>query len=926
MRPAWMTEASTAAPGMRLRSGVTLETAENEVAPQRPRKAQHMKACGRLGCPGLSPNPAGTCEACGWEFFAPRRRVPAPAAQRLAAQAATLARMLRAVSSHERLATLPFSPSSLSVAKPVLIARRLLEGVKGARRRSRFSLRDAVGLVRHQRDGTILHVPGDDEAVARYLARHAAIVRAVFEVRGVPGDAPLVKALEDFARERGIRTDTLLPLRRGASARSWDGPRLPGTRVVRDIMDGHLCRLDLVGCARGGGGAAAGGAMVDPLPGSPSAGAAPPRDVPAVPRTRRDGVASTGGAGAGRDLKASCGAAVRCRAPRTDGSGGREHVVGVVQCMWREDAGGDAGGEGARPGAGAGGRTMAQLRRLVRGEETVLRGAAASDEVFLTQDVVTVCLDLPTRDDMRLGERLPLRDEDSAERRGAAPPEVHLRDAAPPVATGSTPGRLRALHAFSGCGGLSAGLQASGAVETRWAIERDAPAAASFQANFPGAAVLRADCADVLRRICSATVGQDRRPDGDASDATPWHLLPRRGEVDLLCGGPPCQGYSPLNRHPGSECARRNNAATTLFLSLCEALDPTFVVMENVPALAAHAGGRTLGKVLRVFVELGYQVRFGVLPASAYGAPQRRERLVVLAARSGRARLPAWPAPRHAFRSGGLTLFRGQRDIACTAVTADAGLAAPFTVRDAIGDLPGAQGGDYEDGPRNAFQQLAREGSQRLRDHVSRSLAREALEDQLAEMGDDTSGDGDVAGLLDLVDDGDDGGSSGEAGRRADLDRFRVDPDAPAHTLTTDPRTSATVCRVVHYALDRILTVREYARLQGFPDTFRFCGTLAQCYRQVGNAVPVPLGPALLRGWPIDVALPGAHRCHVCRVVLSEAIDTVKFFFNQLNLQPPCPAVLKLLEAYKYDGKPPKTNRQAWALVTRFRKQLRGEI
>ncbi|CAG9466118.1 unnamed protein product [Pedinophyceae sp. YPF-701] len=886
---------------MRLRGRDVAMTPAALAPPRDIRKKPSVKAgklpvrpCPHHGCVAFSPIKEDHCTGCGKPFFragrAGRSGGPSRAARRLGTQGSTLTRMLQASTTKPDITVIP-APSSAGFDAPIRVARALLRHVLRLDRGDSFSLLDAARFVRQQPRGSLLHVPGDDAAASRYLARHEPLVRAVFKPAtqpGLSGGCALLRQLAELAKELGVSPD-LPRVRLPASVRV--GARHPATPVVYNVFDGHVGLMERIEVAP----------MEDRVStthapaaeGTTTSTGAPPAaarnvNAPPGPRPRR-----------WKRKTPQCGSAVRCRTPDGEGC-----VRGVVQRLW------------STPG----GRRMARLWALVEGKATVLGCEAARDELFLAQELVTVCLDdgatvlnfdefpdwmpasgrrskrrharkrsrltmrlrfryvaaqgvfrdLPAREAMRFGEPLPS---------GAAFGDAAARDAA--IAASDDTGnnqamgaRLRAMDVCSGAGGLSTGLTASGAVSVRWAVESDAAAAAAFRTNHPAAVVFEERCEDVLRRVAAGGAGGhgDGASGGGGGGVAPQDVLPARGEVALICGGPPCQGFSGLNRHRGAAQAMGNNAVTTTFLSLCEAYLPPFVLLENVRNLATHEGldgGSTLGRVLRCLLELGYQVRFGVLDACAYGTPQSRKRLVVIGALSGRARLPAWPAPTHAYADAELTLFPTRPAVACRALPpAAAGLRAAVTVRDAIGDLrgcsdPGGEAAPYAGPPQNDFQKGVRRGcGERVHDHASRPLP----DRQHAELFGDASCQArskkrrkrDVqrpSPLAELaaVALADDGGARSK----------RLLPDQPAQTITTDPRVSATVCRALHYEEDRYVTVRECARLQGFPDGFRFHGTLTERHRQVGNAVPVPLARALgvsfgECGWAV---LPCDPRC-----------------------------------------------------------------
>ena len=283
----------------------------------------------------------------------------------------------------------------------------------------------------------------------------------------------------------------------------------------------------------------------------------------------------------------------------------------------------------------------------------------------------------------------------------------------PPVLT-----KLRGLDIFSGCGGLSEGLHQSGVVTSKWSIEKDEQAAKAYQLNNPDCVVFCEDCNMVLSHAMKGLAVTDK-----------GQIIPRLGEVDLICGGPPCQGYSAMNSNKESEKSQRNNSQVFTFLSYCDFYRPRFFIFENVMKFAEYEEGKLLKKYMSALVQMGYQCTFSVLQAAHYGVPQSRRRLVILAAAPGE-KLPLYPEPRHVFYKAELPL----------SVNIDGDKyesngqwknSAPYRtviMKDAIRDLPRVDNDhnlldmSYDQVPMSHFQKKIREGSEKLRDHIPTKL------------------------------------------------------------------------------------------------------------------------------------------------------------------------------------------------------------
>lgn len=140
--------------------------------------------------------------------------------------------------------------------------------------------------------------------------------------------------------------------------------------------------------------------------------------------------------------------------------------------------------------------------------------------------------------------------------------------------------------------------------------------------------------------------------------------LPMKGQVDLLCGGPPCQGFSGMNRFNSREYSQFKNSLVTSYISYCDYYRPRFFLLENVRNFVSFKRGMVLKLTLRCLVKMGYQCTFGVLQAGQYGVPQTRRRAIILAAAPGET-LPWYPEPTHCFSPRGvqLTVMIGDRKV-----------------------------------------------------------------------------------------------------------------------------------------------------------------------------------------------------------------------------------------------------------------------
>nr|QCB92131.1 DNA cytosine methyltransferase isoform 1 [Ixodes ricinus] len=444
---------------------------------------------------------------------------------------------------------------------------------------------------------------------------------------------------------------------------------------------------------------------------------------------------------------------------------------------------------------------------------------------------------------------------------------------------GGSERRLRTLEAFAGCGGISCGLEAVGVSDTLWAVESLEVAARAFSLNFPKATVFVQDCNSFLKEVLE---GQETNAKGQR--------FPKKGEVDFLCGGPPCQGYSLLNRHRGNWNSRLKNSLVSTLLSLCDYYRPRFFLMENVKSFISEEKGLVMQLTLQSLLRLGYQCCFGVLQAGSYGLPQDRKRFVILAAAPGEL-LPRFPEPKTSFPSNNFVTVKGKKFGPTTTWCTSAPLRT-ITLRDAISDLASLEPSDSASSfsePMSCYQRMLKGNSRGpIRDHVPKLLTplMQARVDHIPKVpranwrslpniklllrnGKYTRklvyhsfGRG-ISGVCPCA--------AGKACRRqamlqhrtlipwrlvhseqrqnashhADIEQAYSRPHWDDWKSTLVTVVSAEKKADIHPSQNRVLTPRECARLQGFPDAFALFGSTLDRYKQVGNAVPPPLAAAI---------------------------------------------------------------------------------
>lgn len=412
-------------------------------------------------------------------------------------------------------------------------------------------------------------------------------------------------------------------------------------------------------------------------------------------------------------------------------------------------------------------------------------------------------------------------------RRSSISMEEQLR---PPQAYYNLPARPKMKYTcadlFAGAGGLAVGFHAAG-FDCKFFNEIDSQASETFSANFPKA----------IPFVCPINELTARRIlDECDTDAE---------ELDIVVGGPPCQGFS-IYAPKRSEDDARNHLFKDYVRLVLEGIRPKFILLENVPGLVSLDKGKTLQDVVTAFSNAGYRVVYKILNAAHYGVPEERWRLFIFGTRLDGIEI-SLPEPTH--YSIRRVNFTGGRDFTYKyAVGAPeatsifpSSLAPPTTVQEAMSDLPEIESGggelvsSYVYDPESVFQSAMRRTAKALYNHQCNNVGPVNLE-RLKHIPQGGSWR-DIP--FDLLPKG------LKRARRSDHTRRygRFHPDEPSGTILTrcDPHWGT----FYHYDQDRIISVREAARIQSFPDWFRFTGACTDQYKQVGNAVPPLLAKAI---------------------------------------------------------------------------------
>ena len=379
---------------------------------------------------------------------------------------------------------------------------------------------------------------------------------------------------------------------------------------------------------------------------------------------------------------------------------------------------------------------------------------------------------------------------------------------------------LTMIDLFAGAGGLSEGLSEAG-FHSLFASEIVPVYAETYRKNHPSSDVLTAD----IRTV-------------NAEDIL-HQVKMKKGQLDLLAGGPPCQGFS-INAPIRSLLDERNHLFKE-YLRFVDAFAPRAVLIENVPGLVSFEHGATLHAILDALSQLGYGTDVRILGAPYYGVPQMRWRTIIIGLRGKQLPANAFPEPTyHApIKPNFATTFNGQLLVKFPAVEASTHFT---TVEEAIGDLPPLLAGEkgepvksYSCEPTCDYQRKARIGSSGVYNHEAPRLSKINMERlKYIQPGGNWT---DIP--HELLPKGMQRANKGDHTKRYG----RVTPEGLASTILTkcDPHWGA----YFHYNQDRTFTVREAARIQSFPDHYIFTGTQAEQYAQVGNAVPPMLANAV---------------------------------------------------------------------------------
>ena len=343
--------------------------------------------------------------------------------------------------------------------------------------------------------------------------------------------------------------------------------------------------------------------------------------------------------------------------------------------------------------------------------------------------------------------------------------------------------KFNVVDLFSGAGGLSRGFMDAG-FNVVLGVDFEDAALKTFRENHGNAEIMKLNLFDHSNLSY-------------ITDYLDQHSI----KIDVLVGGPPCQGFSlagPRNEHD------ERNTLYEAMVKFARITKPKVVVLENVPGLLNLFDGKGAKRIIEDFTELGYKMQSKILFAPEFGVPQIRKRVFFVGVLDNIGDFE-YPVP----------FVDKEHYITC---------------EQAIGDLPslevdlGSEVSDYTSQPMSMYQELMRENSHKLHNHVGTKHEKKTID------------------LISMVPEGKNFRALPEPYNtmfKYNEALTRYHSQKPSLTINTGHRSH------FHYKWNRIPTVRESARLQSFPDDFIFYGNKSQQYRQVGNAVPPLLGKAV---------------------------------------------------------------------------------
>ena len=351
--------------------------------------------------------------------------------------------------------------------------------------------------------------------------------------------------------------------------------------------------------------------------------------------------------------------------------------------------------------------------------------------------------------------------------------------------------KLVAIDLFCGCGGFSYGFQQAG-FDIALGIDMWKDATVTYKHNFPNACVINEDITNITSKDILKKLNM------------------KSDDIDIIIGGPPCQGFSVSGKRMIDD---PRNRLYKSFVGLVNEIKPKVFVMENVPGLIRLFGGKVKEQVLYDFTSLGYSVRVEQLSADNYGVPQQRKRVFFVGINEKK--------------------ILNSTEFVFPKPTYGEGKKAFVTCKDAISDLDFVpddislgENIPYKMPAQSEYQKLMRTNSDSIKNH-SITIHKEQTKKIIAMVPDG----GNYKDLpIEL-----------QNTRKVHIAWTRMNSEKPCFTIDTGHN------HHFHYNANRVPTVRESARIQSFPDKFEFVGIKTSQLKQVGNAVPPLMAEAIAK-------------------------------------------------------------------------------
>ncbi len=356
---------------------------------------------------------------------------------------------------------------------------------------------------------------------------------------------------------------------------------------------------------------------------------------------------------------------------------------------------------------------------------------------------------------------------------------------------------LNSIDLFSGCGGMTLGFGWAG-FNSVLASDIDENCEKTFATNFPEIPFLCGDLSEFTKDEFDTIISEK--------------------EIDVIIGGPPCQGFSLANKKRNKVSEDPRNKLFYEFVKTINWYNPKSFVMENVKGLLSMESGQVIKQIQNEFEnagKFGYEVRTKVLKAPDYGVPQSRERIIIIGIRKDLELIPEFPPKKY------------EKEV---------------TVEEAISDLPKINAGEgeeklnYESKPTNDYQQFMRKNSKKVFNHIAMRHTQRLIERFRAiQPGKNLLDVWETHGAVQR------GNPNEKSKVKFSQNNLRLIANKPAPTIAASFQSN-----FIHPFLDRNFTAREGARLQSFPDDFIFEGMRTKMswekglsqYQQIGNAVP----------------------------------------------------------------------------------------